>query len=169
MKDNFLIKIFIVLAALILPVFSFAVCPVCTVGAAAGLGLLRELGVKDVITGVWLGGLLVSLVYWTRDVLKRKNINFWLMDFWLFLIWYGLTIIPLCLLGYLKIDLYFWGCYFNSLILGSLVGALVFWFGAEWYFYLKEKYQRALFPFQKVVMPLGGLVILSLIYYLFLK
>ena len=36
-----------------------AVCPVCTIAIGAGLEGARMLGVKDVLTGIWAGGLTV--------------------------------------------------------------------------------------------------------------
>ena len=42
-----------------------AVCPVCTVAVGAGLEGMRLLGVDDVITGIWAGGLTLSLFFWT--------------------------------------------------------------------------------------------------------
>jgi len=33
----------------------FAVCPVCTVAAGAGVGLSRWLGIDDIIIGLWVG------------------------------------------------------------------------------------------------------------------
>ncbi|MDP3917891.1 MAG: hypothetical protein Q8Q30_01815, partial [Candidatus Woesebacteria bacterium] len=50
-----------------------AVCPVCTVAVAGGLGLSRYFGIDDSIIGIWSGGLMVSLTLWTIDWLSRKN------------------------------------------------------------------------------------------------
>ena len=49
---------------------AFAVCPVCTIAIGAGLEGMRMLGVKDVITGIWAGGLTVSLIVWTANYTK---------------------------------------------------------------------------------------------------
>ena len=44
-----------------------AVCPVCTIAIGAGLEGMRMLGVKDILTGIWAGGLTVSLIGWTAN------------------------------------------------------------------------------------------------------
>ena len=58
----------------------------------------------------------------------------------------------------------------DKLLLGTIVGSFGFWAGAEWYYYLKEKnHGHAYFPFQKVVMPISPLIILSIIFYFITK
>ena len=52
-----------------------AVCPVCTIAIGAGLEGARMLGVKDVLTGIWAGGLTVSLIGWTANYMRKKNIT----------------------------------------------------------------------------------------------
>ena len=52
-----------------------AVCPVCTVAVGAGLESARLLGVDDVITGIWAGGLTLSLFFWTAGWLKKHNVK----------------------------------------------------------------------------------------------
>ena len=49
-----------------------AVCPVCTVAVIGGLGLSRWLGIDDAITGIWIGGLIISLSLWFTDWLYKK-------------------------------------------------------------------------------------------------
>jgi hypothetical protein len=54
----------------------------------------------------------------------------------------------------------------DRLIFGAICGAITFWFGGTWYEYLKEKNNNhAYFPFQKVVMPILPLIIMSFIFY----
>ena len=57
-----------------LPVKAF--CPVCTVAVGAGLGLARWLRIDDTISGLWIGGLTISMIMWTLSWLAKKNINF---------------------------------------------------------------------------------------------
>ena len=52
-----------------------AVCPVCTIAIGAGLEGARMLGVKDVLTGIWAGGLTVSLIGWTANYMRKKNVK----------------------------------------------------------------------------------------------
>src|SRR3972149_7194264 len=50
-----------------------AVCPVCTIAVGAGLGLSRWLGIDDAISGVWVGGVILSSSFWLIDWLEKKN------------------------------------------------------------------------------------------------
>ncbi len=43
---------------------------------AAGIGLSRWLGIDDTITGLWIGGLIISLAIWTINWIIKKNIYF---------------------------------------------------------------------------------------------
>jgi len=153
---------------------ALAVCPICTIAVAAGVGLSRWLGIDDTITGLWLGGLTVSLITWTIDWLGKKNIRFKGIKIITILGYYLLTLLPLYFTGFLGSPqnslLCFCGLYFDKLLLGIIVGSLGFWFGASWYYYLKEKNNgHAYFPFQKVVMPVAPLIILTMIFYFLTK
>jgi len=48
-------------------------CPVCTIAVTAGVGLSRWLGVDDLISGLWVGGLLVSLIGLTFSLVEQKG------------------------------------------------------------------------------------------------
>ena len=65
-----LVSFSFLLTAFIVPV-AFAVCPVCTVAVGAGLEGARLLGVDDVITGIWAGGLTLSLFFWTKRLVAN--------------------------------------------------------------------------------------------------
>src|SRR3972149_8560098 len=69
-------KVVFLLGFWALPSAAYAMCPVCTVAVAAGIGLSRWLGVDDTITGLWIGGLIVALIWWTINWLNKKNIRF---------------------------------------------------------------------------------------------
>lgn len=157
-------------AFFVIPKPILAVCPVCTIAVAGGLGLSRYFGIDDTITGVWVGGLMVSLTLWLVDWLKKKNfkifknVNEKTRIFLSFLIWTMLTYPPL-----------YWsniiGHPFNTilgidkLIFGSLIGIFAFLFGV----YLDKKVRkikgRQLFQFQRVVFPFTVLLISSLVLY----
>ena len=49
-----------------------AFCPVCTVAVGTGVTFSRYLGVDDVISGVWIGGLILSSALWLKDILKKN-------------------------------------------------------------------------------------------------
>lgn len=150
---------------------ALAVCPICTIAVGAGVGLSRYLGIDDTITGLWIGGLIVSMISWTEDWLERKNIRFKGRIFVNILGYYALVVIPLYYSGVIGHPLNSLGIYgLDKLLFGIIAGSISFWFGANWYFYLKEKNNsHAYFPFQKVVMPISPLIILSIIFYLLIK
>ena len=150
---------------------ALAVCPICTIAVGTGVGLSRWLGIDDAITGLWIGGLIVSMIIWTESWLEKKNIRFKGRIFANIFAYYALIIIPLYYSGIISNPLNtLCACGLDKLLFGIIAGSLAFWFGASWYFYLKEKNNgHAYFPFQKVVMPVLPLIILSVIYYFLTK
>jgi hypothetical protein len=142
-----------------------AVCPVCTIAVASCVGLSQYLGIDDAVTGVWVGGFAVSLIAWMIDYLNRKNIRFYGRKILVVIAMYAMVIWPLYykeLIGHPFNKL--WG--FDKLLLGIFAGSAFFIFGniANWH--LKKKNGgRAYFPFQKVVMPVAFLAVLSGIFY----
>ena len=143
-----------------------AVCPLCAVGIGIGLGLSRWLKVDDLISGIWIGGFLMSLSLWTINWLKNKNIKFKFRNFFIILLFYFLTIFPLYyyqIIGhplnkFLGID---------KLLFGIIVGTFIFLFGVWFHNFLKKKNQgKSFFPFQKVFIPILFLIISSLIFFI---
>lgn len=139
-------------------------CPICTVGLAAGVGLSRWLKVDDVISGLWIGALILALAIWTFNWILRKQEK---KPFWILLVsivlWYLLTFVPMHYAGLLDAQ-----CQkilgLNRLVfgagLGIVVAAIALWLeklvrrGAE---------KKRLFPFQKVIIPIVLLLIVSFI------
>jgi len=137
-------------------------CPVCTVGVAAGLGLSRWLKVDDAISGLWIGALILALAIWFWRWLYQKKAQkplsallLLVVAFWL------LTFLPLNYAGILEDCRPLWGM--NRLILSSIIGVLVALLGI---FLDKDiragKKGKAAFPYQKVVLPLTLLLLASL-------
>lgn len=162
----------------ILPLFLFgvfrasaakAVCPVCAVAVGAGVGLTRYLGIDDTVSGVWVGGLTVSLIMWTINWLDKKNIHFKGRKITVWAGFYLLVVAPLYwadIMGHPFNKI--WGV--DKLLFGVIFGSVIFYLAATLYDYLKKKNNdRAYFPFQKVAMPVGALAILSLIFYFLTK
>jgi len=150
---------------------ALAVCPLCTIAVGAGIGFSRWLGIDDSITGLWIGGLIVSVITWTISWFNKKNINFRGKSIVTIVGYYLLMIVPLYFMGMLanpvNAVLFTW---LDKIFLGIIVGSIGFWFGAEWYYMIKEKNGgHAYFPFQKVVMPVSPLIILSVIFYFLTK
>lgn len=153
----------------LLPLISIGVakaqCPVCTAAVIGGVGLARWLKIDDTVTGLWIGGLLVSTSIWTINWLKSKKWDFYLQDYIIPLVYFALTIVPLYYYNIVGHPAnVFWSV--DKLILGIIFGSLFFWAAVLKYTEIKAKNNgHAQFPFQRVVLPVGSLVILSLIFY----
>ncbi|MCL5017158.1 MAG: hypothetical protein M1155_00630 [Patescibacteria group bacterium] len=171
MKKTFLTTITLFGLSMLLAKQTLAICPICTIAVGAGLGLSRWLGINDSITGLWIGGLTVSMITWTEDWFDRKNIHFKFRS-WVTTIGYYLFVVaPLYFTGMLANPANaIYSTWLDPLIIGIIVGSLGFWLGVEWYYALKSKNNgRAYFPFQKVVMPISPLIIMSVIFYFLTK
>lgn len=147
-----------------------AVCPVCTVAVAGGLGFSRYFGIDDSITGIWVGGLIVSLVFWTVDWLKKKDLkylkklssfHFYLLSFLFYIL---ITYPPLFWAGII-------GHPFNTmlgidkLVFGSIIGAIFFYLGVWGDKKVRKTKGKQLFNYQKVVFPVAALTFISLMIY----
>lgn len=163
----------IVTSLLLLPFFfatpAHAICPLCTVAVGAGVGVSRSLGIDDSIVGVWIGGLLNSssmwLIEWLRGkkVIKEKNEIFWTVG--ILLVMYALVIVPLKLKGIIGRPLnVLFGV--DKVLLGVVIGSIIFWAMGRLHFFLtKRNGNKVYFPYQKVVIPVGGLLLATIILY----
>ena len=147
---------------------AFAVCPVCTIAVASGVGLSRFIGIDDSIIGLWIGALTVSMIIWTISWLNSKNIRFIFKRFLVSLGYYLLVIIPLYSMNIIQnINCI---CGIDKLLFGIILGSIAFYFGVNLYEYLKEKNSgHAYFPFQKVLMPIAPIILLSVLFYFITK
>ena len=145
-----------------------AFCPVCTVAVGAGLEGARVLGVSDVITGLWAGGLMLSLAAWTADYMRRHGVRNRLVLAFNYVVYYGLLALvyfipsghPTLRFGATTM----WGI--DQFLLGAIVGSLVFWVAGKWYEKIKANNGgHAWCPFQKVVWPLGALAFTTLVFW----
>lgn len=147
----------------LLPSVAYAQCPVCTAAVVAGLGFSRWLGIDDTVSGVWIGGIILSSSLWFSNWISKKHPK-WHTAFYMLLttaFMYLIVFIPLQLAGitghpFNKL----WGV--DKLVLGTLVGSAVFLLGL-WADKKVRKIKRGqLFNFQKVVFPVALLLISSL-------
>ena len=137
-------------------------CPVCTVGVVAGLGLSRWLKIDDAISGLWIGALILALAIWFWRWLYQKKAQkpfsallLLVVAFWL------LTFLPLNYAGILENCRPLWGM--NRLILSSIIGVLVALLGILLDKDIRAgKKGKAAFPYQKVILPLTLLLLTSL-------
>lgn len=165
MKKTFYIFLCAFVAAVFLVPAAMAVCPVCTVAVGAGLEGARLLGVDDVITGIWAGGLTLSLFFWTAGWLKKHGVKSALWQIVVpFVFYYALLGMVYLLPGVVFGANTLWGI--DKFLLGTIVGTVAFYLGARWYIKIKrENGGHAKFAFQKVVVPLFFLFIATLIFW----
>jgi uncharacterized membrane protein (UPF0136 family) len=168
MLKKILFLLTILAASVPLSVLAQPVCPVCTVAVAGGVGLCRYLGISDLISGTWIGALLVLLVIWIIKWLNNKNIKFKFRKLMVIFLTYFFVIVPLYWVGFMgQAGHKFWGI--DELLFGIITGSIVFL--AAYIFennFLRNKNGgKAYFPFQKVVIPISFLIIASLIFNIF--
>jgi hypothetical protein len=152
---------------LVTPVY--AVCPLCTFAVGAGIGLTQWLGIDDTITGLWVGGLVVSMIIWTICWLNKRNVHFLGRKILITLLYFTFILGSLYykdVIGHPLNKL--WGM--DRLLLGIVVGSITFFVGHLTYEYVKKNNNGcAYFPLQKVIMPVMPLVLLSIFFYFLTK
>ena len=145
-------------------------CPVCAIAIVGGLGISRMLGVSDAVIGVWIGAGLFALSQWTVYFFEKKNINNIIVKILCYVCWYS-SIIPLYLSETPKIvfnlNRIMW---VDSFLLSIIIGTLTLFASAKLYYFMKEKNNnKAHFPFEKVVLPIFSLLVVSFIFFLITK
>lgn len=142
-----------------------AVCPVCTVAVGAGLGMAQWLGIDDSISGLWIGGLAISLIIWTISWLDKKEIRFAGRKILISAAYYLLIVGPLWwkgLIGHPINKL----CGFDKLLFGVVLGSVLFIAGVLTHNYLRKRNENiSYFKGQKIVFGIAPLVIASIILY----
>jgi hypothetical protein len=146
----------------LIPSAAKAVCPVCTAAVLVGLEGARRTGVDETIVGVWAGGLFLALVMLVWTIMRKNGVKNPL--------WYLLP--PL---GPISLLISMWMMDFgfgagvklgvDKFLLGVIAGAIAFFIAAKWHMNIKRKNSgKSWFPMQKVVWPVGALVIVSAIF-----
>ncbi len=146
-----------------------AVCPLCTIAIASGVGLSRYLGIDDLISGIWIGGLIASLILSINNWIRNKPFKFKNLDvlstiiisFLTIFILYQQQLIDIPENTLLGVD---------KLLLGIIIGVLILFFS-----YFFDNFLRFLnnnkvyFYYQKIIIPLVFLSLISIIFYVILK
>jgi hypothetical protein len=138
-------------------------CPVCVVAIGAGLGFSRWFGIDDVISSVWIGALLVSLISWTLSYMRKKGWNFHDDGIIITLAYFVFTYIPLYYAGIVgHPQNQIWGL--DRIIFGSLIGVCIVYIGHWLHAYLKKvNHGKSFFDYQRVAVPVAVLLLTSLI------
>jgi len=140
---------------------TFAQCPVCIITVGGGMFLAKKLGIDDLLVSIWISGLNTVIAYWLAPKIKvkflKKRIVLSLILFLTTLAYFQFTdqlgVVDNRLLG------------IDKIILGQTVGLLMVIAGNIIYADTKAKnHHRALFPYAKVVFPVGLLLLATLVF-----
>ena len=136
-------------------------CQVCTLAVGAGLGLSRWIGVDDAVSGIWIGGLILSSSLWFYSWLSKKYPKLNTTPYMLLTttLIYILSLIPLVWTGVL----------IYKLVIGIVIGSLTFLLGIWADKKVRKIKGKQLFNFQKVVFPVASLLISSIIVWIITK
>lgn len=164
-------KLYFLFSALlaVTPSAARAMCPVCTITVASAVVLLERYGVDNTISGLWIGGLLVSSSVWAINWLEKKKWTFPFFEVFVYATFYSALIIPFhhkMIIG--NPFKMLWGM--DKVLLGMSLGSVAFFLFGWWYQKIRERNNgHAQFPFQKVAMPIAPLAIMSMIFYFITK
>ena len=143
-------------------------CAVCTVAIASSLSIARKMGVKDEVVGVWAGALMAILGYWVIRWFDKKNWHFRYRDSLLMVL--SIASIGFMYMGSLDYDpmLFLGFLYIDSFLFSSLCGAVGFIGAMNFYEWMKARHGgHAHFPFEKVVIPVLTVFLISLLFHYF--
>ncbi len=152
--------------ALIFAVPAKAVCPICTVAVAGGLGISRWLGIDDSIMGVWIGGLILSSGFWMADWVSKKSWKIPYPKMLSILIMILFVIPPLYwskIMGVAGNTLW----RIDKILLGTIVGSGLFYVGMKLDQWLRTTNEGKVYIYyQKVIAPVLMLTLGSFVLFL---
>lgn len=157
----------LILAVLMLVAFSAKAmanpaCAVCTIAVGASLEIARRFGVDDSVIGIWAGAFLTLVGFWTIKWFDKKGWNFKGRDF-------TIIAVSVAMIGFMYVSelpydpkpILF--LYIDPFLFSTIIGALVLIWSSDFYQWMKAKNGgHAHFPFEKVVVPVAALALVSL-------
>ncbi len=156
---------------LLFPSLVSAHCPLCVAGAAFGITLTRWVGVDDSITGVWVAAFLGAISFWTYSLASSKislsPAKKSLAKPLIYVLIFGLT-----LWSFYKFQLIIrmsqiFGL--DKLTFGMLAGGTLFYLVDILDNFVIKKEGKVLFPYQRIVVSLGSMALLSLLIYILIN
>lgn len=150
---QFLLVIFYFFLALLRAPAAQAVCPICTVAVAGGLGISRWLGIDDSIMGVWIGGLILSSGFWLADWVSKKSWQIASPKITMSSLMFLLVIGPLYWSKIIGLpDNTLWGI--DKIFLGTIFGLAAFFAGVKVDQFLRNTNEGKVYIYyQKVLAP----------------
>lgn len=160
------IPLFSLLFLFLFPTSAHAVCPVCTVAVAGGLGISRWLGIDDAVTGIWIGGLILSSGLWLSDWIDKKGWKIPQKELVSVVIFFLFVIPPLYWAKMIGLpDNTLWGV--DKVVLGTVIGSVLFMCGVWIDKWLRTTNEGKVYVYyQKVIAPVFLLTLGSFILYL---
>jgi hypothetical protein len=139
----------------------YAQCPVCIITVGGGMFLAKRLGVDDFLVSLWISGLDTAISFWLAPKIKNRFLGnpiiFSLIMLGFTLFYFKFTnqigIVSNRLLG------------FDKIVFGQIIGLFIMFLGI-----FIDRYSRhlhggkILFPYQKVVFPVGSLILFTFLF-----
>ena len=138
-----------------------AQCPVCIVTVGGGMFLADHLGIDDFLVSLWISGLNVAISFWLAPKIKNR--------------FFGNPIILSILMYVLTLSYFIFTQQTGSpsnqilgldkIIFGQTLGLFIWFLGI-----FVDRYSRRLnsgkilFPYQKVIFPVGILIIFTILF-----
>lgn len=151
----------------------YAQCPVCIVTVGGGMLIAKKLGVDDLLVSIWISALNTAISFWlaSQFSLKIKNLKFkifsnpWFLSF----IMLGLTLFYFQFtnqIGHASNRL----LGIDKIIFGQSLGLIAMFIGNFIYGFTKYKNNgKTIFPYAKVVFPVGFVLITTFIFKIVFK
>lgn len=169
------IKIFIssfflfILKFVLFPLPALAHCPLCVGGAVIGLSVARFLGVDDSITGLWMAAFLGATSFWMASRTKTflKPIIYFLvfgLTIWSF---YAFNSWAVTNLKFFLINTHLSKILgLDRLTFGLILGGILFYLVDYIDTLIIKRNGKVYFPFQRIFVSLGSILIASIILFL---
>ena len=112
--------------------------------------------------GIWLGALLLVISSGLVLLLKKKNINNIFLNILIYILDYCMLIplyigeVPQLIFNAKTI------LFIDEFLFSVLSGSLMLFASSKLYYYMKNKNGKPHFPFEKVVLPIVNLIVLSI-------
>lgn len=140
---------------------AYAQCPACIVTVGGGLLIAKKLGIDDLLVSIWISALNTAIALWIASSIKKKLFNnpiLWSLIFYIFTIVY---------LYYSKQLFHPKNTFFglDKIIAGMTIGLLVALFSTFIEKLIRKRNNnKVLFYYQKVMVPLTLLIIITIIF-----
>jgi len=178
MNKKILLFIFAPIFALIIlsqPVLAH--CPLCTIAAGAGIGVVRSIGLDESIVGLFLGAFIASMGFWFNNLLKKRKIKIPFQGFLVVFASFLFTIIPLYLAGIIRnfevvkslpeLSMFGLGVFgIDKLLFGTIIGVVFVGLSFNFSNYVKKKKGKVIFPYQGIIFMIITLIILSEVFWI---